>query len=264
VVAVYLTVPSLPTNVGTTMPSSALSFTNTANGAFTTQGGHPVHARPDDKTDDMPVTVSWLGSLPSGYSQCSQVPDGSYTTGQPADGTIVKCIKIEGIAIPRHGKAKIDVNYEFALKNMDLWGSNAQTSFIAGFAFKSTVIVQLDATFPIVSLANHIYAGNQSTGLVGAGQQVTAIGGFVFDNFGNGVAGATIKIYAAAQPSCGATTVPTATAPTMGDGFYFAPVVDGTKWWVGICSSSGSSLAGRFIDHKLAKKEFDEEDFSSQ
>ena len=77
------------------------------------------------------------------------------------------------------------------------------------------------------------------------------------------VAGATIKIYAAAQTSCGATTGLTATVPTMPDGFYIAPVLDGTKWWAGLCGSSGSFVAGRLIDHKLAKKEFDEEDFSS-
>jgi hypothetical protein len=265
-VMVYLTVPSLPTSVGTTMPTAAMPYTYAQNSAFTTQGGHPVHARPDDKTDDMPMTVRWLGALPSGYSQCSQVPDGSYTIGQPTDGTIVKCIKIEGMAIPRHGKARIDVNYEFALKNMDLWGSNAQTAFMAGFAFKSTTTVQLDATFPIASLANQIYTGNQATGLVGAGQQVTAVGGFIFDSFGNGVANATIKFYAAAQTSCTATTGLTTTVTTMADGFYFAPVAAGTRWWVGICSptspNSGSFLGGRLIDHKLAQKEFDEEDFN--
>ena len=66
------------------------------------------------------------------------------TNGQPPDGTIVKCIKITGFSIPKHHSAKIDVSYEFAVKNTDGWNANAQAMFRAGFAFKSTTNVHLD------------------------------------------------------------------------------------------------------------------------
>jgi len=55
-----------------------------------------------------------------------------------------------------------------------------------------------------------------------------------------------------------------ATYSTMADGFYFKEVPSGIKYWVGVCSPSnpsGAFAAGRYIDHKLANKEFDEEDF---
>jgi hypothetical protein len=129
---------------------------------------------------------------------------------------------------------------------------------MAGFAFKSNTTVSLDNNPQLGTLASKVYTNAQAAGLVGAGQQVTAIGGFVFDSNGNGVAAATIKVCALAN----CTTAPSYTINTMGDGFYIVPVADGTKWWVGAYApSSGPLLSGRFIDHRLAKKEFDEEDF---
>ena len=172
--SVILTVPALPTSVGTPVPSAALPFTNVSTSAFTAQGGKPVHAHPDDKSDEMPVQVSYATSAPGG--DCSAA---TYANGQPPDGSIVKCIKISGFSIPKHHRAKIDVSYEFAVKNTDGWNANAQAMFRAGFAFKSTTNVHLDV--PIGSNTSGNYTGNQSAGLIGAGQQVTAVGGFVFD-----------------------------------------------------------------------------------
>ena len=85
----------------------------------------------------------------------------------------------QGFSIPKHHSAKIDVSYEFAVKNTDGWNANAQAMFRAGFAFKSTTNVHLDV--PIGSNTSGNYTGNQAAGLIGAGQQVTAVGGFVFD-----------------------------------------------------------------------------------
>ena len=263
-VTVYLTGPSLPSNIGwgpNAMPASALAYTDATRSAFAVQGGRPVRVHPDDKTDDMPVTIKWLGALPGGSPSCSDVADpdsGSpWTTGQPADGTIVKCIKIEGMAIPKHGRAQIDVNYGFALKGMDLWPADAQARFIAGFAFKSTTTVQLDSNPQLGSLANRTYVGNQVAGLVGAGQQVTAVGGFVFDGNGAGVAGAPVKVFGAAQTSCAATTGLATTVTTMADGFYFAPVADGTKWWVGVCAPGQTT--GSFLHRPLHRSQAGEE-----
>jgi hypothetical protein len=263
--SVILTVPALPGSVGTTIPASALSFTNPNTSSFTAQGGKAVHAHPDDKTDEMPIQVSYAASAPGG--DCSAA---TYTNGQPPDGAIVKCIKITGFSIPKHHSAKIDVSYEFALKNTDGWNTNAQAMFRAGFAFKSSTNVHLDV--PIGSNTSGNYSGSQAAGLVGAGQQVTAVGGFVFGTNGNGVAGKTVKLYNTQVADCSTTSV--ASTTTMSDGFYFIwksgstqldtdpNLASGVKYYAAVCSTpTGPFLAARYIDHKLANKEFDEEDF---
>ena len=274
-VTVFLTVPALPGNVGPTMPVQASQYVT--NSAFTVQGRNAVHAHPDDRTDDMPMTVKWIGALPAGASQCSMVPDTMWLAGQPTDGAIVKCIKIEGLAIPRHGRARIDVNYEFALKNIDGWGLNAQTMFRAGFAFKSATTVQLDDTFPVSTLASKIYNSNQAAGLVGAGQKVTAIGGFIFDPFGSGVQGVTVRLFNSLDKvsSCGDTTNIVASATSFSDGFYYIwnagldqalgmnSLPDGVKYVVQVCSQ-GQPVKTFTLANKLASKEFDEEDLYFQ
>jgi hypothetical protein len=264
--SVILTVPALPTGVGTAIPASAAGYTSPNTSAFTAQGGKPVHAHPDDKTDEMSVQVSYAASAPGG--DCSAA---TYTNGQPPDGAVVKCIKITGFSIPKHHTAKIDVSYEFAVKNTDGWNTNAQAAFRAGFAFKSSTNVHLDVQLGSNPSGN--YSGNQVAGLVGAGQQVTAVGGFVFDTNGNGVAGRTVKLYNTAVADCSGTAV--ASVTTQLDGFYFIyktgpdqtdanpnNLPSGVKYYVGACSTpTGTFSAARYIDHKLANKEFDEEDF---
>jgi uncharacterized repeat protein (TIGR01451 family) len=264
--SVILTVPALPTSVGTTIPSSALGFTMNSTSAFWAQGSKSINAHPDDKTDSMPVSVYYTTSAPGG--DCSAVS--SWTSGQPADGTIVKCIKITGFSIPKHHSAKIDVSYEFALKNTDGWSANAQAMFRAGFAFKSTTNVHLD--FPIGSNTSGNYTGNQAAGLVGAGQQVTAVGGFVFDTQGNGVGGRTVKLYNSQVADCSGPGVGSTT--TQLDGFYFIwktgpnqlatdpNLPSGVAYYEAVCSTpTGPFTVARYINHKLSNKEFDEEDF---
>ena len=126
--SVILTVPGLPANVGTPSRRARVAATRGLASAFTAQGGKAVHAHPDDKTDEMPVQVSYATTAPGG--DCSAA---TYTNGQPPDGALVKCIKITGFSIPKHHKAKIDVSFEFAVKNTDGWNTNAQTMFRAGF-----------------------------------------------------------------------------------------------------------------------------------
>jgi hypothetical protein len=119
-----------------------------------------------------------------------------------------------------------------------------------------------------------IYTGNQVAGLVGAGQKVTAVGGFVFDRSANGIAGATVKLFTSnvGVTNCDSTTGFVASDVTSADGFYFiwktgtdqvngtTVLPSGTKYYVTICYNGGISSA-RYIDHKLDNKEFDEEDF---
>jgi hypothetical protein len=157
------------------------------------------------------------------------------------------------------------------VKNTDGWNNNAQAAFRAGFAFKSTTNVHLDV--PIGSNTSGNYTGNQVAGLIGAGQQVTAVGGFVFDASGTGVAGKTVKLYSTAVTDC--TGAGVASDITQADGFYFmwkagslqtdanpSNLPPGTKFYVAVCSTpTGPFSAARYIDHKLANKEFDEEDF---
>ena len=78
----------------------------------------------------------------------------TWITGQPANNAIVKCVKVEGLEIPKKHEAHIHLNLEFALKGTDGWQATAQTAFRAGFSFKSQTQVTLDADFPIASLAD--------------------------------------------------------------------------------------------------------------
>jgi hypothetical protein len=255
-----LTVPGLPGSVGTPLPSGL----GPTDPAFILSGNNAIHVHPDDKTDDMPVTISY-STTP--VADCTTVS--TWTPGTPPAGTAVKCIKIEGFAIPKHGKAKIDVNYEFRFKNTDGWALNAQQTFRAGFAFKSFEGVTFDPTFPITSLQGKTYTGNQAVGLVGAGQQSTAVGGFVFDTAGQGLSGILVKLYNAAPATADCLAVGTvATAITDADGFYFiettttsALLPSGVQYFTVVCNPTNAAVAGRMIDHKLANKEFDEEDF---
>jgi hypothetical protein len=235
--------------------------------AFWAQSNKAINVHPDDKTDSMPVVISYATSAPGG--DCTASTGITWYTGQPSDGTIIKCIKISGFSIPKHHWARIKVSYEFALKGTDGWSANAQTAFRAGFAFKSKTTVHLDQ--PLGSNPSGDYVGNQVAGIVGAGQQVTAVGGFVFDTNGNGLGGRTIKLYNAAVADCSGSGVASTTTQT--DGFYFiyktgsnqtdanpSNLPSGIRYYTGVCNGTTLTYA-RYIDHKLANKEFDEEDF---
>jgi hypothetical protein len=270
---VILTVPPLPGSVGTTpIPGSTNGLTNPA---FTVQGNHAIHVHPDDKTDEMPVTIQYALSAPATTliptGDCSAVT--VWMTGQPADGTAVKCIKITGFSIPKKHRATIDVNYDFRLKNTDGWPLNSQTMFRAGFTFKSTTLVTLDQ--PLGTNPLGIYTGNQVAGLVGAGQKVTAVGGFVFDTYGNGVAGATVKLFSSYVAGMNCTTPGVvASDNTSLDGFYFiwkkgseqavgtTELPSGVKYYAMVCYNQPlNASSARYIPNKLSSKEFDEEDF---
>jgi hypothetical protein len=274
--SVILTVPGLPTNMGPgiTAPSGVAVDPNPA---FVMRGAHPIHVRPDDQAPDIDAVIEYATSAPGG--NCVAASGITWITGQPADGAIVRCVRVSDFAIPKHGKAKIDINYELRWKNSDLWSSASQTSFRAGFAFKSQTALTFDSApnFAFASLAGSTLMGNQSVGLVGAGQKVTAVGGFVFGADGNGIQGATVKLFnSSSGASCSA--APVAQDITTADGFYFIwdagtdqtltsnSLPSGAQYYVRICAPSGSTIPdanwpARSMDHKLGNKEFDEEDF---
>ena len=275
-VSVLLTMPSLPANVHATHATDVApnaetpyNFTDAANTAFVAKGNRPVRARPDDATDDMATTVLYATTAPGGdCGALLPVPPlplaagymGPWRAGQPADDTPIKCVYIAGLAIPNHHKARIDVSYSFGLDGTDGWAASAQTTFAAGFVFKSTTTVQIDAATPLAARVRAgTFSGTQAAGLVGAGQQVTAVGGFVLDGSGNGVT-ATVQIFGAPQTIGAACPAAPYSTTTASDGFYVLPVPDGTRWWVGVCAG-GTLQAGRLMDRPIQKLEFDEEDF---
>jgi hypothetical protein len=272
---VILTVPALPASVGTPIPGSTAGKISPA---FVVVGNHPIRVRPygedeghddHDDYDDMPVTISYTTAA---TADCNTVT--AWTVAMPADGTPVTCIKVEDFTIPRHRSARILVKYELRIKDTDGWALNAETTFRAGFSFRSRTTITLDNTFPIVSLRNKTFIGNQVAGIVGAGQNVTAIGGFLYDRNGGPIAGASVKLFnSASGASCSAGGV--ASTTSAADGFYFISnlgsnqatgntLPSGIKYYVMTCDVPGIGQPywpARSINNNLGNKEFAEEDF---
>lgn len=261
--------------------------------AFNVNGNGAVHVRPDDKTDgaDLPSEMKYIANmLPAGYTDCSQVPlsNPAWVTGKPADGTIVKCIYVTGFALKNHGKANFDVSLEFALKKMDGFPTTAQQLFRAGFPFRSTTKITLDGDFgkdkngnatPMsIALAGKSYSAVQPLGLVLAGKQVTALGGYTFGPDGYGIQNARVTIWNTAAAASCTTGTPVAETKTASDGFWFIwntgdnnnsvstanNLPSGVKYYVKVCDVIGIpnvNWPARYMDHNLGNKEFDEEDF---
>ena len=287
-VTVIITIPSLPTTPGMPVPASALQYTDISKSAFKTDGNNAVRAHPDDRSQDSSVDVSWTATAPGGNCFDSSLV---WTAGQPPNDTLIKCIKVTGFEIPKHGTAHVQLNLEFAPKGTDGWAANASTAFRAGFAFKSQTQITFDDDFPIVSLRNMTFSGNDVAGLTGVGEQLTAIGGFVFDQNGQGIGasntdgmnGATIRIYNTAPSTINRCTTngEVAEYSVDSDGFYFirngvpAPSVNvatstgntlptNIQYYVMVCQVAGVPSAywpASYIDHKLGSKEFEEENF---
>ncbi len=280
-----ITIPGVPANgVNLTIPASATGLTNPA---FTVQGWNPVRVHPDEGHDwdhdtDLPAQVwyAYLSDTPSGLGDCLATGV-VWRSGQPADGAAPKCLKVTGFDLPKRKKARIDINLEFRLKNTPNWltSQNPSVNFRAGFPFKSVTSVTLDSRWG--SMAG-TYPGNQITGVIGVGQSVTAVGGFVFDTNGGGISDAIVRVYnsAPSTPNMCTTTGQVAAYTTMPDGFYFIsqkgvndastqatgpnPLPSGVQYYIAICSVPGVGQPfwpARSIDHKLGNKEFDGEDF---
>jgi hypothetical protein len=277
---VVLTIPGLPGNLGTgiTLPAGVQGGPAPA---FVISGSHGVHVHPyEDESVELNATIQWasLAQTAGGAGDCSTVT--TWQTGQPGDNAVVKCLKVSDMSIPKHGRARIDVSLEFRWKGTDGWASTASTAFHAGFAFRSHTTITLDPGSLLGSQAGTNLVGDQVVGLVGAGEKITGIGGFVFDENAAPAAGTQVKLFASATgASCAAT--PVAQDTTTSDGFYFIwdagtdqslttnTLPSGAQYYVVLCNvATGAdgllpavNWPSRSMDHKLGNKEFDEEDF---
>jgi hypothetical protein len=81
--------------------------------AFAAHGKDAIEAKPKDRSQP------GAGPRPAGVSM--------WNAGQPPDRAVVKCVKVEGIALKKHGEAEVEIKLDFALKDVDGWGANAGT-----------------------------------------------------------------------------------------------------------------------------------------
>ena len=281
---VIITVPSLPASTGlASVPGSTADLGSPAwaqlpeNSAFKAAGSRSVQAHPDDRSIDVNIVVSWAASAPGG--DCLATSGITWISGQPTSGAFVKCVKVEGLEIPNNQVAHVHVDVAFGLTGSDGWAANAATAFRAGFPFTSQTRVTLDADFPIASLAGKTYVGNDVAGLSGAGERITAIGGFVFDQNGRGIANAKVRLYTTAPPAAKRCTAAGLVAETRTDanGVYFlwkrganqslagAPgLLPGRRYYVAVCTVAGVRSAywpARSIGHRLGIGELETQSF---
>ena len=333
-VEVWLTIPQLPSNLGTTPPAYATAYQQPYASAFVTQGPNAINIRPGPGGPpagppapvgppgpgggpNMQFHVAYIVGGPSAPTDCTTAGSafnssgqvqGQWIAGEPADGTNVKCIYASGLNLPPHGKANMDVNLQtvLAAKGNSGWASNAQNLFRAGFPFRSVTTVTLDPDFGLMckppnsntnctdphhfnaTYGGKQYSGPQALGLVFAGKQVTAIGGFAFDQNAYGISGANVLLFNS-QADAQAANCNTSDsrvvgwATTQSDGFYFIddtgfnpatpPANDpnnlpfNIQYYVAVCNVPGVPMVNwpaRYMQgppNKLGNKQFDEEDF---
>ena len=218
--------------------------------AFALKDGHAVHVHPDDKTDEMPVSILYKAA-----GTCAD-PAG-YGAVFPANKA-PKCVKITGFAIKRNHKAKIDLHFRFRSGSNWLASLNPQQNFNAGFNFGLTKML----TYGVGSPGAITYTTSDNLVTVGTGKTVTGIGGFLFDTAGQPV-GAPYHVQfwkSSAGASCSGT--PLLNVTPGDDGFYFGALAEGTQYFVQVCKGP-TQVASSTLKHKLAKNEFDEETFSN-
>ena len=276
-----ITIPGIPSaGVNLTLPASTGGLTDPA---FVVQGNKSIRVHPgedDDHDVDAQVSYAYLTDTPGALGDCTN-PGVSWRAGQPADGSAVKCVMISSYALPNRHSVRIDLNLELRIKNTTGWLSseNPTLNFRAGFPVKAVTTLTLDATWGMLA---GTYPGNQITAIVGVGQAVTALGGFVFDTNGSGIGDATVRVYNAAPSAANfcTTTGQVAEYTTTPDGFYFISqtgvndsttpatgpnrLPSGVRYYIAVCNPPGIDRRywpGRLIDNKLSNKEFDGEDF---
>jgi hypothetical protein len=237
-----------PSTVSTTLP------------AFSLKNKHAVHVHPDGHTDEMKAVYAYKST-----GNCSD-PAG-YSTTFPADES-PRCIMVSGFALPKKHRAEIDMTFEFRWKKTMNWSADSSLWFFSGFPFKATV--QAIFTSPAVTKTGYF-----TVGLVGAGQRVTAVGGFAFNGLAHPTTGLIVRLFDSTKPvaACSSSTNLVAQDTINADGFYFIwrkgtiqdtagvnDLPDGVKYVVQICNG-GTEVARRTMRDKLGKREFDEEDF---
>jgi len=228
--------------------------------AFSLKNRKAVKVRPDDKTDDLPVAY--------GYKSTGDCADpAGYGSAFPGDES-PRCVMVSGFALPREHRAEIDIGFEFRWKRTMNWDPNSSLWFYSGLPFKA--MVQTIFTTP-----NEIRTAYFTVGLVGAGQRVTAVGGFSFNGLAQPPVGLRMRLFSlATDASCTSDTKLVAQDIVNADGFYFIwrkgtdqggsgtnDLPDGVKYVVQICSGNAQVGTLRSLADKLGKKDFDEEDF---
>jgi hypothetical protein len=143
---VFLTVPSMPASTGTPYP---LTAAQKAEPAFQLTGWRPVQAHPDDRSDDLPIQVAYIPLAAGPIADCSAAAVQGLYIPMPssADNLVARCLRVDGVEIPKSHRAHIHVAYEFRWKNTSNWGSSSvdpTSLFRAGFNFRSTTVIELD------------------------------------------------------------------------------------------------------------------------
>jgi hypothetical protein len=239
-------------------------------------GKDAVHAHPDDKTDDMAVSVQYASHV--GGGGCPDRNDTASWSSTLPPGGAAGCIKISGFGLPANHKAHIDIKFTFNPDGTD-WptSKNPQTAFRAGFNFKLNKYYTYNYQQP----SEKTYTATDNVVTVGTGKKVTAIGGFAF--IGTAPAnGDIVRIFQTQAAAGVSSTNPYgvcsggyASTTVDPDGFYFITkqgtvqddtatmpaIASGTQYFVQLCTGT-TPVAVRTIDHKLGNQEFDEEDFN--
>jgi hypothetical protein len=258
-----LEVPSMTSCGSVNCPSSV----DKTAPAWILKAAKAVHVRPDDRTDDMPVQLSYKAS-----GTCADESTGYTTNLASIPGGAPKCIRVMGYAIPKRERARLDIHFEFRWKDTGGWSSSPDSKlyFRSGFAFKSTTTVNF-------SVAPSIRTSIDAAGLVVAGQRVTAMGGFAFNTAGVAPVGYTVRAFnLQTDASCTiAVSDPRVVAQDVisADGFYFiwkkgtdqmntaaAELPSNIKYYLQMCNGV-TPVTGHSVKNKLVDKEFDEEDF---
>jgi hypothetical protein len=227
--------------------------------------GHHDHDDGDnDDDDDMPVTLKYMTLAQYVANGNSCADNVSYSSTLPLNGA-PKCVKISGFSIPVKHAARIRLNFQFRLKGTDGWAADAQKLFYAGFVFRATAAVNFGTS---------VQTANDSTGIVGAGNKATAIGGYAFNNLGASLSGYAVRVFnKASEASCSVNTKLVGQDVIDTNGFYYiwrtgtdqhivAPnLPSGVQYAAQLCNGS-TQLALQIIDSKLREKEFEQLDFN--
>jgi hypothetical protein len=262
-----ITVPGMPASCGGVPCSTQIG--TLGDPAFVIKGKKVAHILPgqdndnDGDADDMPITLQYMTQAQYVANGNTCADNGQYGSTLPADGA-PKCIKITGFTIPVKHMARIRINFQFRLKGVDGWDPNSKTLFYAGFVFRA------DSS---VTVGSNVQKAADATGIVGAGNKSTSIGGFAL-NGATPLTGYTVRLLnQPSDASCTNNTKLIAQDVVAVNGFYYiwrtgtdqrsstAPSLpDGAQYTVQLCNG-GTQVGVAAIDHKLKAKEFEQIDF---
>jgi hypothetical protein len=261
-------VPGMPASCGPNITCSA-QVGSLGNPAFKVRGHTAAHVWPDNHEEQLAMTVQYmtLAGYQANGNSCAETVSSSYSSTMPADGA-PKCIKVSGFALPDKHKARIRTNFEFRPKGTDMWDPNSKQYFFAGFPFQSATTV---------SYGGASQTSIDTAGIVGAGNKMTAVGGFVFNTAATPGTGMTVRLFnnPAQVSACGSSTNVVAQDAVDSTGFYFIwrtgtdsdsmgttnLLPSGVQYAVQLCNGGTPLGPIKTTDSKLHDKEFVQVDF---